>query len=310
MVDQYDEPGSSPPPPEGQGTPIGEPLEGHEAFSKHPHSAPPPADDGSRYSLFPMVLGALLVVVLVAAWIFSTRKEPEATKPAAAGAAAAPAPASEPAEAEPKALRVDLDGLKTDLKALQDRIEALPKPAPPVDLESLNSKISDLAKETKSLASLPKKVVDLDDHLAALDKTLATVRSDLDTLKGDVKKTAETAPAAGTEAARPAEANTADAAVEQAAGLFKAGKYKEANDAFQKLTETYPDDARVFYLAALSRGSATNQWTGETTRLVEKAVALEKAGNPPSSKIDAVFADLNPSFKPWLEAYRKTAKAR
>jgi TolA-binding protein len=259
-----------------------------------------------------MVLGALMVVVLVVAWIISTRKEPEATKPAGAETAATPAPekpaASEPAEVEPKVLRADLDGLKTDLKTLQDRIEALPKTAPTFDLEPLNGKISDLAKETRSLASLPKKVDDLDHRLAALDKTLATVRGDVDTLKSEVKKTAEAGPATNPEAARPAEANTADAALEQAAGLFKGGKYKEANDAFQKLTETFPDDARVFYLAALSRGSATNQWTGETTRLVEKAVALEKAGNPPSSKIDAAVADLNPNFKPWLEAYRKTAK--
>jgi hypothetical protein len=39
-------------------------------------------------------------------------------------------------------------------------------------------------------------------------------------------------------------------------------------------------------------------------------VELEKAGTPDGAKIDALFSDLNPSFKPWLDAYRKMAKAR
>jgi TolA-binding protein len=298
MVDHHDESGSSPPPPQGQGKPIGEPS----------YSAPQTPENGSRHSGFPLVLGAAMVLVLIGAWFVSTRpKEPAPAPPAATGAAA-PAPVEEkPAELAPeaKALKADLDGLKTDLKAIQDRIESLPKPAPPVDLGPLNTKLSDLAAQTESLASLPKKVGDLDQRLDTFDKTLATVRGDLDALKSDAKKTAEAAPAGST-----ADTGTADAAVQQAAGLFKAGKYKDATDAFQKLTESNPDDARVFYFAALSRGSSTNQWTGETTRLVEKAVALEKTGTPATAKIDAAFADLNPSFKPWLDAYRKTAKAQ
>jgi TolA-binding protein len=320
MVDQYDEPGSGAPLPEGQGQPIGEPAEGHEALFKQPQPAPRATEDGSRHPFFPIALGAVMVLILAIAWIMNAKPKeqgPASTSPAApADTAAAPA-AEKPAEPSPDstALKAELDGLKNDLKALQDRIEALPKPGPPVELGPLNSKISDLAKQTEALASLPKKVDDLDHRLAALDTTLTTVRSDLDTVKSEVKKVAEATPAtpaAAPEAARPAAAgaNTADTAIEQAAAPFKAGKYKEAADAFQKLTETYPDDARVWYFAALSRGSATNQWTGETTRMVEKAVALEKAGNPQSAKIDAAFADLNPSFRPWLDAYRKMAKAR
>jgi TolA-binding protein len=314
MVDHLDEPGSSPPPPEGQGTPIGEPSEGHEALFKPPQPAPQAAEDSSRHPVFPMALGAVMVLVLVIAWIINMKPKeqaPASTTPETPAEAAAEKP-PEP-EAESKALKAEVEGLRTELKTLQNRIDDLPKPSPPVDLGSLNNRISELAKETKALASLPKKVDDLDHRLGALDKTLATVHSDLDTVKSEVKKVAEAAPATpatAPEGARPAEANTADAAIEQAAAQFKAGKYKEAADAFQKLTETSPDDARVYYFAALSRGSATNQWTGETTRLVEKGVALEKAGNPPASKIDAAFADMNPAFKPWFDAYRKMAKAR
>jgi predicted Zn-dependent protease len=100
----------------------------------------------------------------------------------------------------------------------------------------------------------------------------------------------------------------ADAAMGQGVDLFKAGKYKEASDVFRKLTESNPDDARVWYYAALSRGSATKDWGGETTRLVEKGIEREKAGTPDSAKIDSVFTDLNAAFRPWLDAYRKMAK--
>jgi TolA-binding protein len=259
-----------------------------------------------------MILGAVMVVVLVIAWILNKKPpEPASTTPAAPSAEKPP----DPAEAERQALRKDLDGLKTALKDLQDRIESLPKP-PTVDLGPLKTKIADLAKETEALASLPKKVGDLDQRLDAIKKTLATVRADLDTVKGEVQKVrSEPRKAADATPATPAtptatDEKTADAAVEQAAGLFKAGKYKEASDTFQKLTESNPDDARVWYFAALSRGSATQDWTGETIRMVEKGMALEKAGTPTAAKIDAAFADLNPRIKPWLDAYRKMAKAR
>ena len=245
-----------------------------------------------------------MVLPLIAAWIVNSKP---AEAPAAAATAARasrkprspprPPPTRRPTTQVPQG---EIDGLKADLKTLQDRIEALPKPAPPPDLEPLNSKIADLSKDTESLAVLPKKVDDLDQRLGSFDKTLVALRGEIDTFKNEVKKPVE--PAATTpEPAKPDDTKVADAALDQGAGLFKAGKYKEASDAFQKLTESSPNDARVWYFAALSRGSATNQWTGETTRLVEKGVELEKAGSPDSAKIDAAFAELNPAFKPWLD---------
>ena len=188
-------------------------------------------------------------------------------------------------------------------------MEAVPKPSPAPGLGALDSKVADLSKDTESLAVLPKKVDDLDQRLGSFDKTLVALRGEIDTFKNELKKPVE--PAVTTpEPAKPDDAKVADAALDQGAGLFKAGKYKEASDAFQKLTETSPNDARVWYFAALSRGSSTKEWTGETTRLAEKGVGLEKAGSPDSAKIDAAFAELNPAFKPWFDYYRKTAKAR
>jgi len=331
MVDHNDEFGSSAPPPGGgsenlnygepnpgsavgdPSSPLGESLEGlsgEAAHFKHPHTAPQTVDDAPGHPLFPMVLGGVMLLSLIAAWIANSNpvEAPAATTPAAVAAAPETEKPTAP-DAESKALKAEIDGLRADLKALQDRIEALPKPAPAPDLGPLNSKLADLSKDTESLAVLPKKVDDLDQRLGSFDKTLVALRGEIDTFKNELKKPVD--PAVTTpDSAKPDDAKVADAAVDQGAGLFKAGKYKEASVAFQKLTETSPTDARVWYYAALSRGSATSQWTGETLKLFDKAVEREKAGTPDSAKIDAAFSDLNPVFKPWIDAYRKVAKPR
>jgi hypothetical protein len=100
------------------------------------------------------------------------------------------------------------------------------------------------------------------------------------------------------------------ASLVQGNALLKAGMYKEASDYFRKLTESNPGDARVWYFAAVSRGSATKDWVGETKRMVEKGIEREKAGSPDRAKIDAAFNDLFPTVKPWLEGYRKWARLR
>ena len=62
--------------------------------------------------------------------------------------------------------------------------------------------------------------------------------------------------------------------------FFQKKKYAEASEVFIGLTKTQPDDARVWYYAALSRGLATQDWKGETERLVTQGVDREKAGKP------------------------------
>ena len=90
--------------------------------------------------------------------------------------------------------------------------------------------------------------------------------------------------------------------------LLEDRKYKEASDLFRKLTDEFPKDARVWYYAALSNGLATNQWRGETERLVNQGVECEKAGSPEAPEIDAVMTDLAPSSKRWLDFYRQRAR--
>jgi predicted Zn-dependent protease len=149
------------------------------------------------------------------------------------------------------------------------------------------------------------KVGKIDERLSALDGSLKSVKDDLGELSGEVKKRAE-APAA-----KPAEVAAADetaTTIGQGAELFKAGKYKEAADVFKKLESANVKDARVYYYAALLKGLNTANWQGETVTTGEKGAELEKAGSPKPADVDAAFADLPATLKPWLTFFRKKAK--
>ena len=89
---------------------------------------------------------------------------------------------------------------------------------------------------------------------------------------------------------------------------FQKKNYAKASEIFAGLSKTRPDDARVWYYAALLRGLATRDWKGETERLVTQGVDREKAGKPSKSQIDAAFADLTTETgKDWLAFYRRRA---
>jgi hypothetical protein len=86
-------------------------------------------------------------------------------------------------------------------------------------------------------------------------------------------------------------------------------KYDQANEAFDSLTRTKPDDARVWYFAALSRGLATRDWKGQTDKLVTEGVEREKAGTPEKSQIDSAFVDLTAETgRDWLAFFRRRAR--
>src|SRR5262249_50790166 len=157
------------------------------------------------------------------------------------------------------------------------------------------AKVAGLAKTIEEIAPLPKQVTALDERAGTVDKSLAALSEEVKALKEEVQKNAKTA--AATPAAAPAEekgpeSKGADESLAQGAELFKGGKYKEASALFRKLTETFPDDARVWYYAALSEGLASNMWQGEALRFVTKGVEREKAGTPEVAKINAVFDTL------------------
>ena len=83
-------------------------------------------------------------------------------------------------------------------------------------------------------------------------------------------------------------------------------KYPEARDAFVKLQAASPNDARVWYLAAIANGFATGVWVGETEKMVNTGLDKEKAGQPSSGRVDSTVAFLTPATgKSWLADYRK-----
>ncbi|QDV34318.1 hypothetical protein [Tautonia plasticadhaerens] len=99
-----------------------------------------------------------------------------------------------------------------------------------------------------------------------------------------------------------------ESALEQGIRQFRSDQFSAARDTFFELLEQEPDDARVWYFAALARGKATGDWKGETERLVLQGVELERAGSPPRVAIDAAFSGLaERQGGEWLRFYRRRA---
>jgi hypothetical protein len=283
---------------------------------------PPPVEETSRKSVFPMIMGVLCLATLGLAAYFNMQKQPVAapnvaTNPPSASAAtssvqtggamlAAASAAPTGAESEKfKSLESTLEGVSAQVKELAAKLHALPKPDTATDLKPIEGKIEELSKSLATVTPLTEKVEKLYERLSTIDSGLKTLKEDLGTLKDEVRKTAE----ATVVTARPA-ADEGAAAYSQGTDLFKVGKYKDANEAFKKLEASPPRDARYYYFAALARGLGTGVWTGETEELVKKGVDLEKAGTPPASEIDAAFANVPAIVKPWLTGHRAYAKVK
>jgi TolA-binding protein len=340
-ADLFDEATEAPgggPPPEPTPSPAGDadttPVADTKAATSEPPEpippTPPPTpslgDASPKPPIFPVVMGLVLVGVLAGAVAFNRKVSQEGANAATTSSAPAPAPAEpeKPAPATPltddvKALQTEMAGLATQVKGLQEKIDALPKPEPPPDLKPLQSRIAELAQSSESVGPLSKKVGDLDERVGAVDKSLGALKEEVASLRDEVKKASEQAAAAVASASKPATnspretaaALTNPSALDEGVKLFKAGKFKEADDLFLKMTETDPNDARVWYFAALSNGFATGKWDGKTAELVQKGIEREKAGSPGASEIDAAFRDLTPATgKDWLAGYRQRARSR
>ncbi|HMB03073.1 MAG TPA: hypothetical protein VKP69_04940 [Isosphaeraceae bacterium] len=315
-------PEPTPPPAlDAEATPVtGTKADTSEPLGPIPPTPLPRGDEPPKRPIFPVVMGILLVGALAAAIAYNDVNSTERSN--AATTAAAPAPAK-PEKPEPvtlltddvKALRAEMAGLVAQVKGLQEKIDALPKPEPPPDLKPLQAQVAELAKSSESVGPLPKRVDDLDQRVGAVDKSLGALKEELASLRNQVKKAGEQAAAAVASASKPAATSpkpeTRETAVDMDEGvkLFKAGKFREADDLFLKMTETDPNDARTWYFAALSNGFATGKWDGRTAELVQKGIERERAGTPGSAEIDAAFRDLTPATgKDWLAAYRKGAR--
>jgi TolA-binding protein len=289
---------------------------------------------------FPVAIGALLVLTLLAAVMVSRQPTPPppttapvAAEPPSASTPATPAPGSAEAPAKESAvtaLASSVDSLKTEvtelskqIKALKGQVDAEPK----IDLGPLQTKVDSLAKTSAAGAGVIEKVSALDKRLGTIDQSLqravGALRDDVDALKSDLKHVGEKADTAAKLAAeKPAPAATAapparsaptitppaeakDNSLADVADPFKAGKYKDALDAFRAVENKDPKDARLWYYAAMSNGMATSDWKGETERLLKKGIERESAATPKAAEIDAEFANLPARLKTWFDYWRK-----
>jgi TolA-binding protein len=226
----------------------------------------------------------------------STASTPE-TKPAEA-------PAPDPVAA-----------LTTRVDDLSKQVASLPRAEP--DLKPIEAKIDALAKRLDSTAIPDTKAAEekaaqagataaaVQAKIDALTKSVDAEKAELAAVKDQLKSLSESRPTPVPAAtAAPASNAAADAEFAKAVELFKKNQFAPARDAFAKLQESMPNDARVWYYGALSTGFATSDWNGEPVKLVTKGKELEKAGKPAAAEINAAFADLPAATKAWLDAYR------
>jgi hypothetical protein len=220
------------------------------------------------------------------------------------------------------ALVEKLGDTAASVKMLDGRLARLEsqKPEPPPDLGPLRSQIEQLSTTADALAPLPRDVRRIDDQLLRLSGALTNLNEEMGALR---KKTEKLAAATAREVDRavvPAAGGAStDAAPPQdefgsrlmtGARLFRQSRFKEALSVFNRLELTHPEDARVWYYAALCLGFSTGQWTGGTQQLVEKGIERERAGTPVAGVIDATFLDLPPNLgRDWLGEYRRRAAA-
>ena len=108
--------------------------------------------------------------------------------------------------------------------------------------------------------------------------------------------------------ARAVQVDPADITRELGAALFRDGKYPAARDVFLTLVQVYPNDARLWYFAALANGVTSENWAGDTEAMVRRGLACEQSGRPKRSDIDAQFSTLTKEQgKDWLAEWRKRA---
>ncbi len=179
----------------------------------------------------------------------------------------------------------------------------------PADSERITKRLAEVdgrlqavgheADEARSLARAASDSAKDRDKVAALETQIKSLRDEIAKLRDATPKAAPV---------RVATANDLAPAV----NLLRDRQFPGASAAFRTLTASHPDDARVWYYAALANGYATGQWRGETEDLVNKGVDRERAGTPSAAEVDAAFAEILPPGpgRDWLSFYRQRAAAK
>jgi len=224
-----------------------------------------------------------------------------------------------------------LNDLSGKLDELQSRVDRLPKAISAQDLAPLKEKLAMVRVLSRKVDSLGLRVNSLPGKVDQDSRKITTLTADLEGMRNEVASlrnnihTSASAEKPSTKGEKPSDRGEkprtpspseplreisppVSSLLQAGVELFQKKNYDEASEFFASLSKTQPDDARVWYYAALSRGLATRDWKGETERLVTQGVDREKAGKPDKSQIDAAFAGLTPETgKDWLAFYRRRA---
>jgi TolA-binding protein len=231
---------------------------------------------------------------------------------------------------EVKAINARLDRLAQQMDSLQEKLASVSQAESSSNLTALQVKVAELCSASTEVGPLATRLERNEGRIEQLNAIVATVQAEISNLQtrsgsspssGGPPSTSGL-PAMNASVRRDAERHEASKPVldfhateldgrafERGAELFKKGKYQEAFDAFSRLELSNPDDARVWYYAALSRGFATDHWGNGTEQLVERGIERERAGTPNAADIDNAFRNLTSATgKDWLAAYRKRVK--
>ena len=203
----------------------------------------------------------------------------------------------------------ELGTLGRELARLEDRLNARTSAPPaPLDLAPLRTRIDDLVEESQRLSPLPATFQSLRQRVDALDKGLNALRTEVAAVPKQLDASLKTLKDAIVSSSAPAQVSPADIARDLGASLFREGKYPAAREVFLNLVQNYPNDARLWYFAALANGVTSGAWTGETEVMVRRGLACEQRGRPKRSDIDAQFSTLTKETgKDWLAEWRKSA---
>jgi hypothetical protein len=253
---------------------------------------------------------ALFLGGLVAGWALARKGllAPESGAPASLSplvGAVARDVGAKASRSEVERLRAEIEALARQVDAVQGHLKAPSRPEPVPDLGPLRSQLEDLARVSARLAPLPEQLQALDERVGALDKALGTLSGEVASLR-EQSRAAIGPPARADELERVRGEGVTDWVGARGTALFAEGKYAEARNVFLKHAEAHPDDARLWYGAALANGLATRDWRGDSERLVKMGLEREQAGTPGRAEIEAHFADLSRTQgREWLAWWRK-----
>lgn len=294
-------------------------------MGRGPQPAPRPAARPAGAGGGAILISAVLALLCggAGAWAYE-RFMPHPGGEKGAADAASPSQAQD-SEIQKRIDRLDerLNGLSDQNKQLQARLEKMPGPAPAPDLSPLEQKVARVDALSQQVEDLGKRIEPLSQQLSQARQKIAELGGKLDELRRDGSTASARTAAnrgsldssvrgavhpAGEDASPAGDAGSVDAALEPALSRFREGQYKEADEAFRKLTQSNPDDARVWYFAALSHGLATGDWGKATEEMVKEGAEREKAGKPKKSVIDSALAGLTKEKgKEWIDYYRSRA---